>query len=371
MRVPFLSFSEINQQIMPEMLDAFRNVFTGGWYILGDYLKKFEREYAFFNSTQFCVGTSNGLDALILALKALGIGPGDEVVVPSNTFIATVLAVAHVGAKPVFAEPDIKTYNIDINKFGSLIGPDTKAVIPVHLFGQACEMDMIMNIARSRQLYVIEDNAQAHGAGYLNKMTGSWGDINATSFYPGKNLGAMGDAGAVTTDHEDYAYKVKMLRNYGSRVKYENDLVGYNMRMDELQAAFLSVKLKYLSQWTTFRQNVAGWYMQMLSDTGDIILPFVHTNSTHVYHLFVIRSQKRDELQSYLQKCGIGTLIHYPIPPHLQKAFHYLGYKKGDYPVCELLSESSLSLPLYPGITFDQVCFVCEAIQEFFKTNYS
>jgi dTDP-4-amino-4,6-dideoxygalactose transaminase len=367
MKVPFLIFDVINKAIKEEMLEAFEHVFDSKWYILGEYVKQFENEYALYNNTKFCVGVSNGLDAITMALKALNIGKDDEVIVPSNTFVATALAVSHVDATPVFAEPKIDTYNIDSTGIENLITKKTRAIIPVHLYGQACEMDKIMDIAKRYNLFVVEDNAQAHGAKYKSKLTGSWGDVNATSFYPGKNLGALGDAGAVTTDKEELAIKIRTLRNYGSKIKYENECLGFNMRLDEIQAAFLSVKLKYLNEWTCYRQQVAAWYNELLIDTGDIITPFIDKDSTHVFHLYVIRTNHRDKLQSFLKAEGVDTIIHYPIPPHLQKAYKFLGYKQGDFPIAETIAATCLSLPLYPGISKQQVEFVCDGIRKYFK----
>ena len=297
----------------------------------------------------------------------LGIGKGDEVIVPSNTYIATVLAVSYVGAKPVFVEPNIETYNIDFSKIEEAVTPNTKAIMPVHLYGQACEMQPIMDIAKKYNLFVIEDNAQSQGATYKEKITGSWGDINGTSFYPGKNLGAIGDAGAVTTNDENLAEKVKILRNYGSQKKYYNEFIGHNMRLDELQASFLSVKLKYLKEWTLKRQEIGAWYDEALKEIEGLILPKIAEGATHVYHLYVIRTKKRDELQSYLNEKGIGTLIHYPIPPHLQEAYESLGLKKGDFPIAEELAETCLSLPVWPGMGVEHVELISENIKAFFN----
>jgi dTDP-4-amino-4,6-dideoxygalactose transaminase len=349
------------------MLKAFEEVYDSYWYVLGNKVKQFEEEYASFNHTKACVGVSNGLDALHLSLKALGIGKGDEVIVPSNTYIATVLAVSYVGAKPVFVEPNIETYNIDFSKIEEAVTPNTKAIMPVHLYGQACEMQPIMDIAKKYNLFVIEDNAQSQGATYKEKITGSWGDINGTSFYPGKNLGAIGDAGAVTTNDENLAEKVKILRNYGSQKKYYNEFIGHNMRLDELQASFLSVKLKYLKEWTLKRQEIGAWYDEALKEIEGLILPKIAEGATHVYHLYVIRTKKRDELQSYLNEKGIGTLIHYPIPPHLQEAYESLGLKKGDFPIAEELAETCLSLPVWPGMGVEHVELISENIKAFFN----
>ncbi|HNP23887.1 MAG TPA: DegT/DnrJ/EryC1/StrS family aminotransferase [Panacibacter sp.] len=366
MQVPFLSFRTVQEALKREMQLGFERFYDRGWYILGEELKQFESAYAQFNQTNHCVGVSNGLDALTLALKALGAGPGDEVIVPSNTFIATVLAVSHTGAVPVFAEPDVDSYNITPATIALHVSKRTRAIIPVHLYGQSCAMNGIMDLAVAEGLFVVEDNAQAQGARCKDKLTGSWGHINATSFYPGKNLGALGDAGAITTDDEAYAAQVRLLRNYGSAIKYQHEITGHNMRMDELQAVFLRVKLRYLHEWNAYRQQVAGWYRELLADAGDLVLPAVHADCSHVYHLFVVRTQSRDALQQFLQEKGVGTLIHYPVPPHLQQAYRYLGYRKGDFPIAEMLASTCLSLPVYPGITAEEVGYVCDCIKLFF-----
>lgn len=366
MDIPFLNFEFMHQPLKAEMMKAFEAFYDSNWFVLGERVKAFELEYAQFNQTDFAVGVSNGLDALQIALKTLEIGPGDEVIVPSNTYIATVLAVSFVGATPVFVEPKLSTYNIDPDKIEAAITSKTKAIMPVHLYGQACEMEAITAIAEKHQLYIIEDNAQSQGASFNNKLTGSWGTINATSFYPGKNLGALGDAGAITTNSEVLAKKAKTLRNYGSDKKYYNEVIGYNMRLDECQAAFLSIKLKHLSKWTVERQTIANWYYEALKDCSQINLPTIAENATHVFHLYVIRSNKRDALQAYLLENGIGTLIHYPIPPHLQEAYQELGYEKGDFPIAEELADTALSLPLWPGMTQQQIEIITQKIQLFF-----
>lgn len=367
MKIPFLSFEHSNAEIKAEILKAFEDFFDKGWYVLGDRVKEFESEYASFTNANHCVGVSNGLDALHISLRTLGIGEGDEVIVPSNTYIATALAVSYVGATPVFVEPSLQTYNIDPSKIEAAVTTKTKAIMPVHLYGQACEMDAIMSVAGKHNLYVIEDNAQSQGASFNQKSTGSWGHINGTSFYPGKNLGALGDAGAVTTNDAELARKAAVLRNYGSEKKYYNDVVGYNMRLDECQAAFLSVKLSHLTEWTQQRQEIAGWYNEELINAGDIVTPYVHQKATHVYHLYVIRTQRRDELQAYLTQNGIGTLIHYPIPPHLQKAYKHLRFQKGDFPVSEMIADTCLSLPMWPGLEKADVQTVCNIIKQFYE----
>jgi len=297
------------------------------------------------------------------------VGAGDEVIVPSNTYIATALAVSYTGAKPIFVEPGIDTYNIDPAKIEAAITPKTKAIMPVHLYGQACEMDRIIEIAKKHHLYVIEDNAQAHGAAFKGRLTGSFGQVNGTSFYPGKNLGALGDAGAVTTNDQAIAEKISRLRNYGSGKKYYNEEIGFNCRLDEVQAGFLSVKLKYLSQWTEQRKAIAGWYNKGLKGIGDLKLPHTAEGATHVYHIYLIRTKQREDLQKYLAENGIGTMIHYPVPPHLQKAYQHLGYKKGDFPVAEKIADTCLSLPLWPGMTEQQVEDVSEIIRRFFDSG--
>jgi len=367
MNVSFFSFDSVNEQVRTNLFDAFSKVYDSKWYILGKSVEEFEQAYAAFSHTKYCIGTSNCLDALVLALQTLNIGEGDEVIVPSNTYIATVLAVTRVGATPVFVEPYETTYNINPQKVSAAITQKTRAIIPVHLYGQPCEMDEILKIARSNNLYVIEDNAQSHGAKWNDKITGSWGDINATSFYPGKNLGALGDAGAVTTDNEEWQLRIKSLRNYGSLRKYYNEEPGYNMRLDELQAAFLTVKLGYLEQWNEQRIEAAALYRKNLEKVGDIILPFQAPEATHVYHLFVIRTGQRDQLQKHLLDNNIHTLIHYPVPPHLQKAYQYLNYKEGDFPIAEKLASTMLSLPLYPGIKEEEVNYVSKCIADFYN----
>jgi dTDP-4-amino-4,6-dideoxygalactose transaminase len=367
MTIPFLSFDYTNNIIRSEMQAAFQEVFDSKWYILGNYTQQFEKEYASFNQIGHCVGVSNGLDALFLCLKVLGISEGDEVIVPSNTYIATLLAVSYVGAKPVLVEPNVDTMNIDPAKIEKAINAKTKAIMPVHLYGQCCEMKEIMSVAQQYNLFVIEDNAQSQGSSHKDQLAGSFGNINGTSFYPGKNLGALGDAGAVTTNDDSLAKRVMILRNYGSQKKYYNDVIGHNMRLDELQSALLSVKLRYLQEWTKERQQIAHWYDESLNGINKLILPVIADGATHVYHLYVVRTKLRNELQEYLHQKGIGTLIHYPIPPHLQQAYSHLGFKEGDFPIAEEIAKTCLSLPLWPGMKQEQVEFVCETIRSFFK----
>ncbi len=363
--IKFLDFTCMNAQVREAMIQQFENVFDSQWYILGDHVKQFEKIYADANEVKHCVGVANGLDALILCLKALDIKEGDEVIVPSNTYIASWLAVSFVGATPVPVEPNENTYNISPEKIKAAITRKTKVIMPVHLYGQACEMDAIMKIAEENNVYVLEDNAQAQGSSYNGKLTGSFGHINATSFYPGKNLGAYGDAGAITTNDDALADKVKVLRNYGSHKKYFNEIKGVNSRLDELQAAFLTVKINYLTEWNAERNVIATWYNEGLASLKNITIPALAEGSTSNYHLYVIRTEKRNALAEHLKKNGIGSLIHYPVPPHLQEAYRELGYKKGDFPIAEKIAETCLSLPIYPGIEKDEVDKVVNIISDF------
>jgi dTDP-4-amino-4,6-dideoxygalactose transaminase len=357
----------MHAQCRDEMLSAFKKVYGSNSFILGNELLEFEKNYAAFNHTRFCAGTGNGLDALKLALRAMNIGAGDEVIVPSNTFIATMLAVSETGATPVLVEPRTDTYNIDPSLIEKAIGKRTRAIIPVHLYGQACEMEEIIRIAKKNDLAVIEDNAQAQGAMCRGQITGSFGDANATSFYPGKNLGALGDAGAITCNDEDVYRRILRLRNYGSEKKYFHEEQGYNARLDELQAAFLNVKLHRLTEWNEERRKIAGQYSKELSGINELALPAIAEGCTSVFHLYVVRAKRRNELQEFLKSNGIDTLIHYPVPPHLQKAYNDLGYKKGDLPIAEELAGTCLSLPLYPGLEEKDISYVSDTIKRFFN----
>ncbi len=365
MIVPFLSFDATNAAFREEAKATFERFFDSKWYVLGEMTKQFEADYALFNQTAQAVGISNGLDALQIALRVLGVGVGDEVIVPSNTYVASPLAVSYVGAMPVFVEPNLDTYNIDPQRIEAAITPKTKAIMPVHLYGQACEMDAIMAIAKKHNLFVVEDNAQAHGAAFNGTLTGGFGELNATSFYPSKNIGALGEAGAITTNDADLAHKVRVMRNYGSQQRYYNEIKGFNARIDELQAGLLSVKLKHIERWTAERQQIAAWYRSELADFQAITLPKIADGATHVYHLFVIRHAQRDALQQHLQAQGIGTVIHYPIPPHLQEAYQDLGFQQGDFPLAETIANTILSLPLYIGMTEEQVKYVARVVKNF------
>ena len=348
------------------MVKKFEETFDAGWFILGKNVEEFERQFAAYCHVKFCAGVANGLDALIIALRSLNIGPGDEVVVPSNTYIASWLAVSAVGATPVPVEPRLSTYNMNPDKIEAAITNRTKAILPVHLYGQACEMDAIIAVASKHGLFVVEDNAQSQGAKFKERITGSFGIINATSFYPGKNLGALGDGGAITTDNPELAERVMMIRNYGSRKKYYNDELGLNSRLDELQAGFLSLKLRHLEDWNNERKLIAKKYTERLAGAGDIILPQLAEGAESVYHLYVIRSKLRDALSGFLSEQNIGTLIHYPLPPHLQKAYAGANYKKGDFPIAEEIAATCLSLPIYPGLNDSAIDYVTEKIRSFY-----
>jgi len=368
--IPFLSLAHQHARIRTEALEILANVYDRNWFILGKELETFEQEYARFSNSSFCVGVGNGLDALYIALKACGIGSSDEVIVPAHTFLATWLAVAKTGAKIIPVEPDPMTFNIDVEKVASLITKKIRAVVPVHLYGQSCNMSALNSLIHEKSIFVIEDNAQAHGATWDGKITGSFGDCSATSFYPVKNLGALGDGGAIVTSNGDLAQYAVRYRNYGFEKKNVALEAGINSRLDELQAAFLRIKLKHLNDWNNQRIELASLYLKNLQGLGDIILPAAPPQARHVYHLFVIRTSKRDELRRYLTDRQVETAIHYPIPPHLQACFKDLGYKKGDYPITEVICETALSLPLWPGLEAEQVEYVCNLIKKFF-TNHA
>ncbi len=364
MKIPFVSFLPMERELDHELRGAFERVFKASWYIEGTEGRTFESAFAAYCGMKHCVGVGNGLDALMLVLKALGIGAGDEVIVPSNTYIATALAVTYVGAKPVFVEPKIETFNIDPERIEAAISEKTKAVIPVHLYGQACDMDSILAITREYGLKVIEDCAQAHGAKYRGGVVGSFGDAAGFSFYPGKNLGALGDAGAVVTNDPLIAEKVRALGNYGSDYKYHHIYKGHNSRLDELQAAFLLVKLPYLDKMNAERRKIATRYLTEISNEK-IILPNVPEYALPVWHVFAIRCRERDKLEEYLKDKGIGTNKHYPIPMHLQDCYRDLGFSKGAYPIAEEISSTELSIPMYYGMNDDEISYVIEAINCF------
>lgn len=354
MNIPFLDLKAPYLELREELDAAYTRVMNSGWYILGDEVAAFEREFAEYCGVRHCIGVGNGLDALHLILRAMEIGVGDEVIVPSNTYIATWLAVSQTGAVPVPVEPDGRTWNIDPDRIEAAITSRTRAILAVHLYGQAAEMTRIKAIARRHNLRLIEDAAQAHGALCHGKKVGGLGDAAGFSFYPGKNLGALGDGGAVTTNDDGLAERIRILRNYGSRQKYVNEVKGVNSRLDELQAALLRVKLLRLDEWNQRRQRAASRLLEGLADSG-LGLPYLAEGCTSVWHLFVVRCPDRDGLQAQLGGEGIGTLIHYPVPPHLQDAYSELGYSLGSFPQAEQLADEVLSLPMGPHIDDGQI----------------
>jgi dTDP-4-amino-4,6-dideoxygalactose transaminase len=364
MSVPFLDLGTAYIELQSEIESAVLASMRTGWYILGPEVEAFENDFAACCEASHCVGVANGLDALHLALRAMEVGPGDEVIVPSNTYIATWLAVSQCGATPVPVEPDERTFNIDPGLIEAAITPRTKVILPVHLYGQPADLDPILAIARKHGLKVLEDGAQAHGARHNGKRVGAFGDAVAWSFYPGKNLGALGDGGAVTTSDPEIADRIRVLRNYGSRVKYVNEEQGYNSRLDPIQAAVLRVKLKYLDEWNARRTAIAARYQAALAST-ELVLPAVPQWANPVWHLYVGRTTQREALQRQLTEAGVGSLIHYPIPPHLQQAYASLGYKPGDFPIAEAMAKEALSLPMGPHLTFEQQDQVIAALLDF------
>jgi len=362
--IPFLDLGATYRELKSELDSGYKRVMESGWYVLGSEVENFENEYAQYCEAHHCVSVGNGLEALSLALLACGIEKGDEVIVPTNTYIASWLAVTNIGAIPVPVEPNRQTYNLDIELIEAAITPRTKALMPVHLYGQPADMLKITKLAAHYDLKVIEDGAQAHGAKINDRRVGSHGDAVAWSFYPGKNLGAYGDGGAVTTNSVEIAARLQMLRNYGSKVKYVNEVCGFNSRLDPLQAAFLRVKLKYLDTWNQRRGVIAENYMQSLCDTS-VILPFVPERTEPAWHLFVVQCENRDQLQKALNQEGIGTLIHYPIPPHKQQAYASLGFEATAFPIASSLAENLLSIPIGPHLTIENSNRVVEAIKKY------
>ncbi len=361
MKIPFNDFASPYQELQGELDEAYQRFMRSAWYILGKEVEAFEREYAEYCGTTHCVGLGNCLDALHLILRAYDIGPGDEVIVPSNTYIATWLAVSYAGATPVPVEPDERTFNLDPERIGAAITPRTRAIMPVHLYGQTADMDPIMEIARKHRLKVIEDAAQAQGGLYKGRKAGGLGDAAGHSFYPTKNLGAFGDAGAVTTNDPELAERVRTLRNYGSKKRYYNEVKGVNSRLDELQAAFLRVKLRHLDKWNGRRAEVAKAYLPELAKLPGLMVPFVPDWATPVWHLFVVRHAKRDLFQQKLTELGIGTLIHYPVPPHLSGAYAEMREKLGSQPIAEMMAETVLSLPIGPHLKQEQIREILQA----------
>ena len=364
MRVPFVSFLPMEKELDKDLRAAFERVYTRSWYIEGVEDDAFEKAFAKYCGTDYCVGVGNGLDALVMALKGLGVGAGDEVIVPSNTYIATALAVTYVGATPVFVEPDIRTFNIDPSKIEVAITKKTKAIMPVHLYGQACDMDPIVDIAKKYNLFIVEDCAQAHGATYKGKKIGTFGDAAGFSFYPGKNLGALGDAGATITNNKEMADKIRAYGNYGSDYKYHHIYKGNNSRLDEMQAAFLAAKLPHLDKMNAERRRIAQMSFDGIKNE-EIVLPFVPDYAVPVWHIFGIRCKRRAELEKFLNDKGIGTNKHYPIPMHLQECYKDLGLKEGDFPIAEEISSTQLSIPMYYGMTDEEVQYVIDKVNEF------
>lgn len=376
MKVPFVTFKPLEKELDTQLRAAFDRVYTRSWYIEGEEDESFEKAFAKYCGVKYAVGVGNGLDSLMLSLKALQIGDGDEVIVPANTFIATALAVTYAGAKPVFVEPDIRTFNLNPMRIEEVLTDKTRAIIPVHLYGQPCDMDSIMTVARKHHLIVLEDCAQAHGALYKGKRVGSFGDAAGFSFYPGKNLGALGDAGAVVTDNRNLADTIRALGNYGSDYKYHHIYQGNNSRLDEMQAAFLRAKLPLLDKINQNRRETAEKYREYIKNDA-VILPFVQPDVESVWHIFALRVKPeaerngrrelgagRDALERYLNRAGIGTNKHYPIPIHLQKCYESLGFRKGDYPIAEEISSTELSIPMYYGMSDEEIQYVADKINE-------
>ncbi|UPT65562.1 MAG: DegT/DnrJ/EryC1/StrS family aminotransferase [Sphingobacteriales bacterium JAD_PAG50586_3] len=364
-KIPYLNLHHVNSKLLGPFQELTAQVFQNSNYINGPFCAGFERNFAAYSGTAYCSGVSNGLDALVLSLKALGIGVGDEVIVPAHTYIATWLAVTHVGATIVPVDCELDTYTIDTSLIEEKITANTKCIIAVHLYGQACDMGAIMVIAQRHNLYVVEDNAQAHGAEFKGQKTGSFGHINGTSFYPTKNLGALGDAGAITTNDAALYNKVQHLKNYGAKVKNEHAIIGANNRLDELQAAFLNLKLPLLTAWNDERIGLANQYNSMLSGIEGVILPATNPLCKHVYHIYIIRVDNRDALQQHLAAKGIETLMHYPTPVYRQQAYAHVNIERGTYPNADTVAETCLSLPLYPGLSTADVEYIAGVIKEF------
>lgn len=367
MKVPFVDLSRQHKKIRREIDRAISQVIDNSWFILGKTLEEFEQNFAKYLNVKYCYGVGNGTDAIRIALLAVGIKPEDEVLIPANTFISDPLEISFVGAKPVLVDIKSDNYNIDCQKIEEKITKKTKAIIPTHFCGQPAVMEKILKIAKKYKLWVIEDACQAHGAEYKGKKVGGLGDVGCFSFYPTKNIGALGDGGLLATNNSKIAEKISLLRNYGEIKKYYCAVKGFNSRLDPLQAAVLNVKLKYLDKFNKKRQELAGRYNYFLSDVKEIILPKEDLNIKHIYYLYMIRTKKRDELINYLRENGIIAQIHYPIPIHFQQSFKDLGYRKGDFPIAEKCAQEIISLPMFPELTLKEIEYVCSKIKEFFR----
>lgn len=367
MKVPFFDLSRQHGSLARDLEAAVRPVLESGAFILGPDVAAFEKEFAAFCGCRHAVGVACGLDGIKLALRALDIGPGDEVITAANTFVATAFAISSVGATPVLVDVDPDTFNLDPSKVAGAITPRSRALMPVHLYGQPAEMDALLAVAREKRLHLIEDASQAHGARYRGSRAGALGSVGVFSFYPAKNMGAFGDGGITTTNDEAIAHKIATLRNYGSTVKYHHDLLGENSRLDTVHAAILRVKLRHLDSWNAARRLLAARYGELLGGVGDLVLPTPPSHVEHVYHQYVVRTQKRDALQKFLAEREIGTMVHYPVPIHLQKAYAKQDWAKGQFPITEQLADEILSLPMFPELTDPEQDCVADAITRFFS----
>ena len=362
--IPFGDLGRQYKSIKNEIDEAVHRVLDSGWYVLGKELENFEQRFAEYNSSRFAVGVGSGTEALHLALVACGVQQGDEVITVPNTAVPTLSAISFAGAEPVFVDVDPQTYCLNVDLLETRITDKTKAIVPVHLYGQACNMSAIMEIAKKHNIKVVEDCAQAHGSQWQGQNVGTFGDFGAFSFYPSKNLGALGDAGLVVTQDEENAKQLRFLRNYGQTERYYHKVKGFNSRLDEMQAAILSVKLDFLDAWTKRRREIAELFDKNIKNDS-IQKPFVADNAFHVYHLYVVRTDKRNDLREYLQQNGIGAQIHYPVPCHLQEAYKYLNYGQGSFPGAEKYANQVLSLPNYPELTNEEIMYICEVINGF------
>jgi dTDP-4-amino-4,6-dideoxygalactose transaminase len=363
--IPFLDMKSPYIEIKSELDEAYQRVMESGWYIMGEEVENFEQKYAAYCGIQCCIGVGNGLEALHLVLRAYNIGQGDEVIVPANTYIATWLAISYCGATPVPIEPDSRTYNIDPERVETAVNSRTRAILPVHLYGQPADMQPLREIADHRGILLIEDAAQSQGAKYNGNSTSTLADAGGTSFYPGKNLGALGDGGAVLTNDQTLAEKVRMLRNYGSKRKYYNEVKGFNSRLDPLHAAFLTVKLRHLDNWNARRRQIADFYMKVLAGLPELSLPFIPKWVSPSWHIFAVLHPRRDDLQKMLKQNGIETLIHYPVPPHLSQAYSEYNSSGKSFPITEKIARSELSLPMGPHLSLDQAAYVADTVRAF------